>query len=1013
MRGVFRSFSWVALLVSVVAVACSPHPPKGSALEAVAEQLAPAAPALLWSRVEVPREPGPGSVAGGRAAFLRYCQACHGEAGDGRGALAPLLRVRPADLTAGVFKLKSTAEEDPPLLADLFRTVSAGIPASGMPSFSHLDVATRWALVEFVKSLSPRTSDEPPGKALDLAAPVAVAGLNGHALYERAGCAECHGRQGRGDGLAASELDSPPTDFGAGPGGFKGGATAGDVFRTLLSGLPGSPMPSYAESGLSRAELWVLAEEVAAMAREGRGHRVNEWRAFLETLGLAAPTFQAGVSAASPKTPAADGCLRCHDGIEVINDKMQPALLAFAGGRSGGTCILCHEGSADAPTEADAHRGLIPNPGSLWAVGLGMGCGKCHAAAGSLTSFQGHPLPSPVGGRLMNVVSKVSDPTGATGLGHAYRVPRGLMAAEMGKATTTLLANGLIKPGVGFADVPVDDPDGPVPLVGSPAYKTWVDQALGQSFMKRFERAEAIPAYADGLKRFGNAGDAAVGEFFRKDCARCHLWDRGFPGAGGRYRSEGCSACHVLYPIDGDDEAGAGPHGGRGGTWGANHPISHRITAQIPSFQCAHCHWRGGGYYADLHYERGMDCQDCHTSIDVHGDGNLYPTMHLQVEVACEDCHGTVKSYPWELPVGYGTPVVLPGARGVAQVDGHAYLLSSRGNARTGWQRRGEAAVVVGLNGREHPIPLLKQLHQSNGWTSESGRVAMDAISVHTEKLECLACHVKKVVQCQGCHVKVDMQGSGIDWVSSAATRASPWERADHVLVPGHSEFLPSPKVLVEPALGRDLQGRVTGLVPGCILTMDVTGPDGKQTHVAGQGLTVAGSPRATLAPLIPHATTRAARSCESCHTSPTALGYGVAADRGAPPDEPPSHERGPTPIAQPGLHWTETESAHGAGEGGGAPSNFSALDVNRLITRDGVQVKSLADPGEGPLAPDQREKADREGACLACHKYASTPLWAHVKMRLGPAITPEAHDRALQVLLLDFANEIERGVKR
>ncbi len=264
---------------------------------------------------------------------------------------------------------------------------------------------------------------------------------------------------------------------------------------------------------------------------------------------------------------------------------------------------------------------------------------------------------------------------------------------------------------------------------------------------------------------------------------------------------------------------------------------------------------------------------------------------------------------------------------------------------------------------------------------------------------------MKKVVQCQGCHVDVDMQGKGVDWIASARDRSSPWERAEHPTTQVHAEFGASPRGLVEPPQSVALQGRVTGLGPGCLLSLDVTGPDGKKAHMEGRGLTPVGRPRATLAPLIPHATTKAARSCESCHTSPVAMGYGVAADRGAPPDEPLTPERRPSAGRPLGAHWGEAPMDHGMMAGGGI--GFTApFDVNKLVTRGGEQVKSLADPGEKPLSPEQREKMDREGTCLACHRQAGTPLWEKIKRRLGPATTPEEHDRAVGAILEAFGGK-------
>ena len=42
--------------------------------------------------------------------------------------------------------------------------------------------------------------------------------------------------------------------------------------------------------------------------------------------------------------------------------------------------------------------------------------------------------------------------------------------------------------------------------------------------------------------------------------------------------------------------------------------------------------------------EGGLLCQDCHTSIDMHGDGNIFGTTLAQVEIECSDCHGTPDS---------------------------------------------------------------------------------------------------------------------------------------------------------------------------------------------------------------------------------------------------------------------------------------------------------------------------------------------------------------------------------
>jgi mono/diheme cytochrome c family protein len=71
-------------------------------------------------------------------------------------------------------------------------------------------------------------------------------------VYRELQCASCHGIEGRGDGLAAADARGNlgevvlPTDYTRGARWFKGGSDARSIVRTLLTGLHGTPMPSYA-----------------------------------------------------------------------------------------------------------------------------------------------------------------------------------------------------------------------------------------------------------------------------------------------------------------------------------------------------------------------------------------------------------------------------------------------------------------------------------------------------------------------------------------------------------------------------------------------------------------------------------------------------------------------------------------------------------------------------------------------------------------------------------------------
>ncbi|CAG0940985.1 hypothetical protein BROC_01232 [Candidatus Brocadiaceae bacterium] len=63
------------------------------------------------------------------------------------------------------------------------------------------------------------------------------------------------------------------------------------------------------------------------------------------------------------------GCLSCHEGIDVINDRMQPFLLSFAkvkyGKGRGYECAICHEGNPASGRKEEVHNDLIQNPSSM------------------------------------------------------------------------------------------------------------------------------------------------------------------------------------------------------------------------------------------------------------------------------------------------------------------------------------------------------------------------------------------------------------------------------------------------------------------------------------------------------------------------------------------------------------------------------------------------------------------------------------------------------------------------
>jgi cytochrome c oxidase cbb3-type subunit 2 len=223
----------------------------------------------------------------GRQTYTKHCVACHGPDGRGEGEAAYLLYPRPRDLTVAQFRLVSTWDRLP-TNEDLYRTISRGMPGSAMPSWAHLPEETRWGLVHYVKTFLKSDFAIKPPKEPDqfgnggsgiLAVPseppyTPAAEARARELFTK-GCAPCHGAGGRGDG-AQQQVDSKglptrPRDLTLGV--YKGSPEPDQVYRRIVLGLPGSPMP---QSGyLHGPDGWALTHLVRSLSSDAQRAKVE------------------------------------------------------------------------------------------------------------------------------------------------------------------------------------------------------------------------------------------------------------------------------------------------------------------------------------------------------------------------------------------------------------------------------------------------------------------------------------------------------------------------------------------------------------------------------------------------------------------------------------------------------------------------------------------------------------------------------------------------------------------
>ena len=746
-----------------------------------------------------------------------------------------------------------------------------------------------------------------------------------------------------------------------------------------------------------------------------------------------------------PVSAQDSGCLGCHAGIEDFTDgPMMQAIQAIGGGHGDSAgCVVCHGGDPAAKDKEAAHAGtpaalqkaggpemFYPDPGSVWIANRT--CGQCHA-------------------------------------GYAERLTKSLMNTEAGKLQGNLWSWGVQGDRKArWGNYTIQDEDGPVPAVGTDAYK---------EYMTRFVAAhpDQMPS---GLEQVPEVDVAQVADhpnlggitYSRQQCQRCHVGVTGREKRGD-YRGTGCSACHVPYSNEGRYEGGDPTIDKEQ----PGHLLVHRMQATekskvkvgdvaysgIPTESCNSCHNRGkrigvsyqgimefpyGSPYdgkggkqpalhtknylyikEDLHHAQdsrpgnptgGLLCQDCHTSIDMHGDGNIAGTTLAQVEIECSDCHGTPDQYPWELPIGFGEEFQQPIAaepRGLDKTlppfmafgttypaeDG--YLLTARGNPFGNVIKRGDKVMLHSASGLEFEIPVLKTIKLADSWKNLAARTAMMSVAKHMDSMECYACHADWAPQCYGCHITVDYSKgkTDVDWITNANSRQPNGLTADNelgtngLIGPGKVSETRSYLRWETPILGLNGEGRVSPLMPGCQVVTTVIDKDGNTVvnnkiweTPEGKGLDHAA--------VQPHTAGRQARSCESCHDNPKTLGYGIEDGRFMQ-----GYDKGFVVD----LETATGQTIPGVTQYQSQPIPQLDHDLSQIVTRDDKQLVSIGShwPLTGPLPAAMREKMERTGLCMGCHQNMSDQgFWDKVN---SPGwVTNDQHREVLNRALHEYA---------
>ncbi len=507
------------------------------------------------------------------------------------------------------------------------------------------------------------------------------------------------------------------------------------------------------------------------------------------------------------------------------------------------SCEKCHGGNPDSDNETSAHAGLIKDPGDLRT--LDKTCGKCHPEV-------------------------------------AKRVKRSPMALAPGMINHVRFAfGGQSEPSHLYATVSAGNlKEVPLPSASS------------------------------------NLGD----DLLRRSCLRCHLWSAGSDRRG-EIRGRGCTACH--------SPRGNGPQ---------NDPCPHVIVRSVGMTACLKCHNSNHigadfvglfekdfarGFVSplvegrapetiygaeqhrlvpDIHYQKGMECLDCHTVDSVHGSDEGPASGAAAAGISCEGCH----------------------VRG-----DHPYVLKAED---------GRLSLMRGQGRRIPAFDPAKVPH---------------SVEEHRQKVGCSACHAAWSFQDYGLHLMLEERADYWKWAPYAGqndpqvqalllrnigTDADliPPKGPDRPARPSEQWEQPSTKDWLsgevrsgawfrgytlrrwsDPPLGRDSSGRISVMRPMYQYVVSHVDAQGKLLLDSRVPTTGQGTPALIFNPYQPHTTAGRGRNCQECHGNPKAIGLGESLKGIAKPIRVPLWKTGEVPELKQGWDAIVDEQ--------GTPLQFSS----------------------------------------------------------------------------------------
>jgi hypothetical protein len=285
-------------------------------------------------------------------------------------------------------------------------------------------------------------------------------------------------------------------------------------------------------------------------------------------------------------------------------------------------------------------------------------------------------------------------------------------------------------------------------------------------------------------------------------------------------------------------------------------------------------------HLADIHLEKGMQCNDCHFAQDNHGNGKIYGEPRAAVEIDCIDCHGTIRQKATLITSGPAAPVNYTPIGDVRKYDtghhldtlrtpwgqrrfewqGGELIQRSMSDEHTQWEIVQTADTVTPGNVHFSQKSLRAKLMNKDGVVVSDMPQDDTHLAHGNSSMTCYACHTSWTPTCFGCHLQM------------TANARKPMLHNEGLLTRNYTSY--NFQVLRDDIYMLGVDGTVTGhrIAPArssCAVLVSSQNANREWLYYTQQTISAEGFSGQAYSTFVPH-TVRAkeTKECSDCHVS-------------------------------------------------------------------------------------------------------------------------------------------------